>query len=55
MEHPQIKVAEKGAESDVGKGNEKVCKEFSRKETKTSFNAGKAPDVKAAKEIDLSK
>ena len=55
LEHPKIKVAEKGAESDVGKGNTKVCKEVSGKETKTSFYAGKAPDVKAAKEIDLSK
>ena len=55
FEHSKMKVVEKVAESDVSKGNEKVCKEVSGKEAETSLYAGKAPDVKAAKEIDLSK
>ena len=55
FKHFEMKVAEKVAESDVGKGNEKVCKEVSGKETETHLYAGKAPDVKAANEIDLSK
>ena len=50
-----MKVAEQVAESDIGNGNEKVCKEVSGKEAEASLYAGKAPDVKAAKEIDLSK
>ena len=55
FEQSKIKVVEKVAESDVSKGNEKVCKEVSWKETEISLYAGKAPDVKAANEIDLSK
>ena len=50
LERSKIKVAEKVAESDIGDGNEKVCKEVSGKETETSLNAEKSPDVKTAEE-----
>ena len=55
MERSKLKVAEKVTESDLIKVNEKVCKEVSGKEAETSLYAGKAPNVKAANEIDLSK
>ena len=50
MERSKLKVAEKVTESDLIKVNEKVCKEVSGKETETSLNAEKSPDVKTAEE-----